>query len=169
MTQSNKTKKEPQTKTVKSIQMTLDMSDKETALLQEQLKYLKLPGITENYELTAIKAAHETWSHVHYLTQLVELETSLRQERAIERRVKTARFPILKTLEQFRWNWPKKINQLQVKDLFRLQFMKEHANVILLGGVGLGKTHLATALGHHACLNGKCIRLTFRKFIKSIS
>ena len=160
MTQTNKTKKEPQIKTVKPIQMTLDMSDKETALLHEQLKYLKLPCITENYELTAIKAAHETWSHVHYLTQLVELESNLRQERAIERRVKTARFPILKTLEQFRWNWPKKINQLQVKDLFRLQFMKEHANVILLSGVGLGKTHLATALGHHACLNGKRVLFT---------
>jgi len=62
--------------------------------------------------------------------------------------VKSARFPVLKTLQQFRWSWPKKINQLQVKDLFRLQFMKDHSNIILLGGVGLGKTHLAMALGH---------------------
>ena len=73
MTQTNNTKKEAQKKAVKPIQMTLDMSDKETALLHEQLKYLKLPCITENYELTAIKAAHETWSHVHYLNQIVEM------------------------------------------------------------------------------------------------
>lgn len=167
MTQiSDQSKKSP-SKTVQPVQMTLDMNDKETALLHERLKYLKLSGITENYEATALKAAHETWSHVHYLTQLVELETSLRQERAIERRVRAARFPILKTLQQFRWNWPKKINQLQVKDLFRLQFMKAHANVILLGGVGLGKTHLATALGHHACLNGK--RVLFANTVDAIN
>ncbi len=49
---------------------------------------------------------------------------------------------------------------MQVKDLFRLQFMKEHANIILLGGVGLGKTHLATALGYHACLKGKQVLFT---------
>lgn len=160
MTQRNNTQKEQTAKKTKAVQMPLAIGDKKTALLHEQLKYLKLPGITEHYEITAIKAAHETWSHVHYLTQLVELETNLRQERAIERKVKAARFPILKTLDQFRWNWPKQINPLQVKDLFRLQFMKQQANVILLGGVGLGKTHLAIALGHRACLNGKQVLFT---------
>jgi len=160
MSQRNNTQKEQIVKKTKAVQMPLAIGDKKTALFHEQLKYLKLPGITEHYEITAIKAAHETWSHVHYLTQLVELETNLRQTRAIERKVKAARFPILKTLDQFRWNWPKQINQLQVKDLFRLQFMKQQANVILLGGVGLGKTHLATALGHHACLNGKQVLFT---------
>jgi len=88
------------------------------------------------------------------------LEADLRQERAIERRVKAARFPVLKTREQFRWNWPKQINELQSKELFRLQFMKQHTNVILLGGVGLGKTHLAIALGYRACLNGKKVLFT---------
>ena len=65
---------------------------------------------------------------------------------------------LLGQLQQFRWSWPKSINQLQVKDLFRLQFMKDHTNVILLGGVG--KTHLATALGHHACIKGKQVLST---------
>jgi len=89
------------------------------------------------------------------------------QERAIERKVKLARFPVLKTLQQFRWSWPKNINQLQVKDLFRLQFMKDHSNIILLGGVGLGKTHLATALGHHACLKGQ--RVLFTNTVNAIN
>ena len=129
-------------------------------LLVEHLKYLKLPGMVENYEAAALKANKESWSCVKYLAQLIELESNLRQARAIERKVKLARFPVLKTLQQFRWSWPKNINQLQVKDLFRLQFMKEHANIILLGGVGLGKTHLATALGHHACLKGKQVLFT---------
>jgi DNA replication protein DnaC len=67
---------------------------------------------------------------------------------------KEARFPVIKTLETFRWEWPKKINRLQIQDLFRLRFIEEKANVIFLGLVGLGKTHLATALGYAACQNG---------------
>ncbi len=72
-------------------------------------------------------------------------------------RVKAARFPVLKTLEQFHWDWPKKINRLQVQNLFRLDFLAQQANVILLGTVGLGKTHLATALGYAACLEGHSV------------
>jgi DNA replication protein DnaC len=61
---------------------------------------------------------------------------------------------VIKTLDQFNWTWPKKINRLQVQQLFRLQFVEQPANVIFLGGVGLGKTHLASALGYEACLKG---------------
>ncbi len=63
-----------------------------------------------------------------------------------------------KTLEQFQWSWPKKINRTQVQNLFRLQFIEHKGNVIFLGGVGLGKTHLATALGYAACLGGHSVR-----------
>ena len=157
MTQiKNSTQSDSIENTEKVIPIVFDvLGEKETALLGEHLSYLKLPAMAENYEVAALKANKESWSYVKYLAQLIELETQSRQERAIDRKVKSARFPVLKTLQQFRWSWPKKINQLQVKDLFRLQFMKDHSNVILLGGVGLGKTHLATALGHHACLKGK--------------
>ena len=159
--QNNNTQKEGVENREQAIQIPSDiLGEKEVALLVEHLKYLKLPGMVENYEVAALKANKESWPYVKYLSQLIELESNLRQTRAIERKVKSARFPVLKTLQQFRWNWPKNINQLQVKDLFRLQFMKDHTNVILLGGVGLGKTHLATALGHHACLKGKQVLFT---------
>jgi DNA replication protein DnaC len=72
------------------------------------------------------------------LGRLVEGEAAARQDRALARRIKEARFPVLKTLESFRWDWPKKINRLQVQNLFRLQFLEEKANVIFLGLVGLG-------------------------------
>ena len=52
------------------------------------------------------------------------------------------------------WDWPKKINQLQIQDLFRLRFIDEKANAIFLGLCGLGKTHLSTALGYAACQHG---------------
>jgi len=71
-----------------------------------------------------------------------------------------ARFPIIKTLDQFNWNWPRKINQAQVQNLFRLAFLKDKTNVIFIGGVGLGKTHLATALAHTACLDGQTVLFT---------
>jgi len=82
---------------------------------------------------------------------------SLRQDRSIQRRIRLARFPVVKTLDQFNWSWPKKINRLQVQNLFRLQFVADKSNVILLGGVGLGKTHLAIALGYAACLKGNTV------------
>jgi DNA replication protein DnaC len=126
--------------------------------VQEQLTYLKLPFMREHFEPLAKEAAQAHWGHVDYLAALVEGEALDRQQRAIERRIRLARFPVIKTLESFQWTWPRKINRLQVQNLFRLKFVEDKANVIVLGGVGLGKTHLATALGYAACLKGYSVR-----------
>ena len=122
--------------------------------LEGQLTYLKLPFIAEHYAELAKHAVHKTWSHVDYLAALVEGEADLRRDRATKSRIRLARFPVITTLEQFRWDWPTRINRLQVQNHFHLEFIKAKANLILLGGVGLGKTHLATALGYAACLQG---------------
>jgi DNA replication protein DnaC len=122
--------------------------------LEEQLQYLKLTSILENYEDEAAQAAEKQSSHVDYLSRLIEAEAEQRRDRSIQRRIRLARFPVIKTLEDFQWSWPKKINPLQIKNLFRLNFVEEKSNVILLGGVGLGKTHLSIALGHTACVRG---------------
>src|SRR6266576_2831258 len=74
-----------------------------------------------------------------------------------ERRIKNARFPVLKSLDDFQWNWPKKINRPQIQNLFRLAFIATQTNVVLIGHVGLGKTHLSIAPGHAACLNGHSV------------
>ena len=126
-------------------------------LLPEHLGYLQLPFMKEYYLATAQEAGEQQWTHVHYLEHLIEGEVNQRRQRTIQRRVKEARFPVLKTLEQFRWDWPKKINRPQVQNLFRLQFIKDKGNAIFLGTVGLGKTHLATALGYAACLEGHSV------------
>jgi DNA replication protein DnaC len=127
------------------------------SLFHEYLSYLQLPYIQQHYPATAQQAGQEHWDHLRFLQQLVEGEFNQRHQRLIVRRVKEARFPVLKTLEQFRWDWPKKINRLQVQNLFRLQFIQDHANVIFLGTVGVGKTHLASALGYAACLEGHSV------------
>jgi DNA replication protein DnaC len=127
------------------------------SLLPAQLDYLQLPFIQEHHQDSARQAAQQHWDHLQFLQRLVEGEYDQRRQRVIQRRVKEARFPVLKTLEQFRWDWPKKINRLQVQNLFRLQFLREKANAIFLGTVGVGKSHLATALGYAACLEGHSV------------
>ena len=128
--------------------------------LTQQLTALYLSFVTEHYQELADEAARQQWPAVQYLARLIEGETQRRHERQIVRRVATARFPVIKTLEQFNWTWPKKVNQAQVQNLFRLAFLKDQASVVFIGGVGLGKTHLATALGHAACLQGHAVLFT---------
>ena len=128
------------------------------APLTEQLAYLKLPFMQEQHAALAREAAQAHWDHLAYLARLAEGEAALRRERSVQRRITQARFPVIKTLEQFQWSWPKAINRLQVQHLFRLQFLADKHNVIFLGTVGLGKTHLATALGYAACLAGYSVR-----------
>jgi DNA replication protein DnaC len=126
--------------------------------LRRHLIDLKLPFMREHVEEFARQAAQRHWSHVDFLARLVEGEAAQRQDRARQRRIQQARFPVHKTLEQFDFTWPAKINRLQVQNLFRLKFIEDKANVILVGAVGLGKSHLAIALGYAACLGGFRVR-----------
>jgi DNA replication protein DnaC len=97
---------------------------------------------------------------VEYLTRLLEGEHLRRRDNRIQRRIQTARFPVAKTLDGFNWSWPKTIDRGQIQNLFRLQFMEQNINVIFLGGVGLGKTHLASAIGYTACMEGHAVLFT---------
>ena len=128
--------------------------------LDHHLRYLKLAFMAQHYDECAQQAATKQWSHVDYLTTLTQGEADLRRDRATENRLRQARFPVIKTLDPFRWDWPTVINRMQVQNHFSLGFIKDKANLIYLGGVGLGKTHLATALGYTACLQGYSVLFT---------
>jgi DNA replication protein DnaC len=128
--------------------------------LRRQLGYLKLQFMREHVEDLARQAATGGWSHVDFLGRLVDGEAALHQDRARARRIQQARFPVLKTLDQFDFTWPVKINRLAVQNLFRLKFIEDKANSILIGGVGLGKSHLAIAIGYAACEAGFRVRFT---------
>ncbi len=130
---------------------------KSTSLLAQHLDELKLPYLRQHYAEVARQSAERNWDHVEYLRRLIEGQYTERRQRIVERRVKAARFPVLKTLEQYQWDWPKKINRLQVQNLFRLGFVPRKDNVVFLGTVGVGKTHLATALGYAACQEGHSV------------
>jgi DNA replication protein DnaC len=90
----------------------------------------------------------------------VEGECLRRRDNRIQRRIRSAHIPGIKTLETFNWSWPQKINRAQIQNLFRLAFLAEHGNVIFLGAVGLGKTHWASALSYAACLEGHTVLFT---------
>ena len=122
--------------------------------LQTDLLHLKLSYFREHYPALAKEAAEKNWKPLDFLSRLAEGEALRRKDRATQRRLQAARFPVLKTLEQFDWAWPKKINRPHVQNLFRLAFLQDKANVIFMGGAGLGKSHLATALAYEACLAG---------------
>jgi DNA replication protein DnaC len=136
------------------------MTPSDLTRLDAQLHRLQLYHIQSQYQAFASQAAEQQRSHLDYLAQLVEGEASMRENRSIERRIKNARFPVLKSLDDFQWNWPKKINRPQIQNLFRLAFVTTQTNIVLIGNVGVGKTHLAIALGHAACLNGHSVLFT---------
>jgi DNA replication protein DnaC len=118
--------------------------------LTDILRRLSLTTIARHYEEMGREAAREGLAHVDYLRHLAEAEAAARYERSVQRRTKAARLPVVKTLEQFDWSWPKKINRAQIQDIFRLRFIEQNSNAVFIGGVGLGKTHLA--LAHSACM-----------------
>jgi DNA replication protein DnaC len=125
-----------------------------TDSLRAHLTTLKLAFVLEHFESLLQEAAAEQWTHVDYLSRLMEGEAHQREDRSIHRRIALARFPVLKTLDTFDWGWPKKINRPQIQNLFRLGFIEDKANVIFISNVGLGKSHFSVALGHAACLRG---------------
>lgn len=128
--------------------------------LTKELLYLKLPFIRENYESVGQLAARKEWTHIRYLSELIKDEANRRRDKMVERRIRMARFPTIKTMDVFDWSWPDKINRLQIQNMFRLKFLEEKANIVLIGSVGIGKSHIASALGYQACLKRKTVLFT---------
>ncbi len=133
---------------------------KNTETLEQQMGYLKLHYMAENYDETVKQAVKEKWTHIDCLSSLVAGEAAARWDRSNQRWVTSVRFPVIRTVEQFRWSWPRNIDRLGIQNLFHLKFIANKENIIFIGSVGLGKTHLATALGYEACLKGHSVLFT---------
>ena len=136
-------------------------------LLEQQLIQLRLPAMRQEYVAQAKVAIAKGLGHIDYLANLIEAETQQRHQRSVQRRLREARFPYLKTLDDYDFTYPKRIDRMKLKDIFTLHFLDHHANVIIVGTCGLGKTHLAIALGHHACQHG--YNASFTTAIKMIN
>jgi DNA replication protein DnaC len=131
---------------------------KSTVLVKHHLKKLKLPTMHGECEKVAARCAGENLDHLAFLLSLCELELVERERRAAERRLKSAKFPAHKTLDEFDFAAQPSVNKPLVLELIKGEYLDKRENLILVGASGTGKTHLATALGMAACLTGKKVR-----------
>jgi len=123
-------------------------------LLSHHLRQLKLPTFLREYEKVAAEAAREGLDHVRFLLRLVELELIDRERRMVERRIRAARFPAVKSFDTFDFTAIPSLNKPLTLELARCEYVVARDNVIALGNSGTGKTHVSLALGLAACQRG---------------
>jgi len=136
------------------------MSEVPQVLLAHHLKALKLPTFLREYDKLARQCAAEGVDHTGYLLRLSELELLDRERRLIERRIRQARFPAVKSLDSFDFAAIPSLNKLLVLELARGSYVARRENVIALGNSGTGKTHVALGLGLAACQKGLSVGFT---------
>jgi len=126
------------------------MTEAPEILLAHHLKTLKLPTFLREYDKLARHCAAEGLDHVRFLARLVELELIDRERRMIERRIKSAKFPAVKSLDSFDFKAIPALNKMQVLELARCEWIERRENVIALGPSGAGKTQVSIAAGFDA-------------------
>jgi DNA replication protein DnaC len=131
---------------------------KSTVLLKHHRKALRLPTVLAECEKVAQRAAADNVDHLGFLLQVVEPELIERERKAADRRLKAARFPAPKTLDEFDFAARPSVNKPLLLDLARGDYLTKRENILFVGPSGTGKTHLATALGLAACAQGKRVR-----------
>jgi len=136
------------------------MTNTPQLLLAHHLKALRLPTFLREYDKLARQCAVEGVDHVRYLVRLSELELIDRERRMVERRIRQAKFPAVKSLDSFDFKTLPSLNKMLVLDLARCEYVERRENVIALGNSGTGKTHVALALGLAACQKGLAVGFT---------
>lgn len=130
----------------------------QNTLLDSYLKRLRLATISKSYDRLAQEAAANGIGHLDFLIGLLELEVIAREQNALRQRLRLAGFPTTKTLDAFDFSALPSLNKSLILELDRGGYLDETFNVIMLGSIGTGKTHLAIALGAKACQLGKKVR-----------
>lgn len=127
-------------------------------VIRSYLKQLRLPAMAQNYGKLAREAAEANMPYEDYLLALLELETAHRVENATKKRISRARFPYLRTLDQFDFSAIPSLSKARVLELTQGEYIRARENVIAIGNTGTGKTHLAISLGLLACQQGWKVR-----------
>lgn len=130
------------------------MTDTPQVLLAHHLKALKLPTFLREYDKLARQCAADGVDHPRYLLRLAELELIERERRTVERRIKEARFPAVKSLDSFDFTAISSLNKTLVLELARSEYVARRENIVAVGNSGTGKSHIALGLGLAACQKG---------------
>ena len=136
------------------------MTDTPQVLLAHHLKALKLPTFLREYDKLARQCAAEGVDNVRYLLRLAELELIERERRMVERRIKEARFPAVKSLDSFDFTAIPSLNKTLVLELARSEYVARRENIVAVGNSGTGKTHIALGLALAACQKGLSVGFT---------
>jgi DNA replication protein DnaC len=136
------------------------MSEVPQLLLAHHLEALKLPTFLREHDKLARQCAAEGVDHTGYLLRLAELELLDRERRLVERRIRQARFPAVKSLDSFDFAAIPSLNKMLVLELARCAYVERRENAIALGPSGTGKTHVALGLGLAACQKGLAVGFT---------
>jgi DNA replication protein DnaC len=125
------------------------------AELSHLFRAMKAPAAARALPKLAERARQEEWSYERFLEAVFATEQASRDAHGGEARIKAARFPARKTLEEFDFSFQRSIKKTLIVHLGQLDFLHARENVVLLGPPGTGKTHIAIALGIRACLAGQ--------------
>lgn len=138
--------------------------------LEHYLRTLRLKGIIPRYKELAEQAATQKLHYDEYLTLLLEEEVRRKQEASVKTKVTTARFPYIKTLEQFDFSFQPSLNDKEIIRFGSLAFIEAKGNAIFLGPPGVGKTHLSVGLGIKACMAGyRVLFLTAQRLMEELT
>ena len=135
------------------------MTQTEDQLLQTYLKQLRLPAFGQHYRKLAEDAARTNLSYDRFLLALAEQEIAEREKNQQVRRIKAARFPVLKDLAEFDFSALPGLNKALILDLARGSYIPKAEPILIVGNPGLGKTHIAIGLALAACRLGYKVRL----------
>lgn len=120
------------------------------AVIGEYVKELKLPAVGREYQALARQARQDSWPYEEFLRELLDAELRARRDRTGQRRIREARFPDVKTLDQVDWDAMAGVSRPAIAELASCDFLSRAEDVIIAGPIGTGKTHLAIALGVEA-------------------
>ena len=136
---------------------TTESATPESSALRAQLVRLGLQTVAATFEVEADRAAKVESSYTAYLARLVESELADKTDRSVNARVSRARFPMLRTLDEFDFSFQPGLSAPRVRELASLGFIESATNVLMVGGPGVGKTHLSIAVGLRACQARKSV------------
>lgn len=122
--------------------------------LAQNLRRLRLSGLLSSLEVRLQEAQGNSLSHAEFLELIIADELAVRDDRAIARRIKAARFRDTRTIEDFDFSFNPSINRRQIMELATCRFIREHRDILLLGPPGVGKSHIAQGIGHQAARMG---------------